>query len=73
MQGTGYAGEGWRRLVLRLVLKFAGENVSDEDLTAMLAESEKEEEEASTDAGSAVTQCAGGRPNGAKPAKEGAK
>jgi len=42
VQGTGYAGDGWRRLVLRLVLKFAGENVSDDDLTAMLAESEKE-------------------------------
>jgi hypothetical protein len=45
VQGAGYGGEQWRRLVLRLVLKFAGENVSDDDLEQMLVESEEEEQQ----------------------------
>jgi hypothetical protein len=36
---TGYGGERWKGLALRLVLKFAGESVRDDELAAMLAES----------------------------------
>lgn len=35
----GVSGEKWRRLVLRLVLKFAGEYLDEDELAAILAES----------------------------------
>ena len=42
VQTAGFAGDRWRGLMLRLVLKYAGENVTDEELRAMLAEAEAE-------------------------------
>ncbi len=34
--GQGVGGEAWRRLVVRTVLKFAGESVGEEDLAEMI-------------------------------------
>ena len=71
VQGAGYAGDAWRRLVLRLVLKFAGENVSDAELVKMLEESEEEADQNPAPAAGpapagvpAVVSAA--KPNGAK-------
>ena len=42
VQAAGFAGDRWRGLMLRLVLKYAGENVTEEELRAMLAEAEEQ-------------------------------
>ena len=43
LTALGLRGERWKQLVLRLVLKFAGESIADSDLLAVLADSGDEQ------------------------------
>jgi len=40
--GHGVGGERWRRLVVRTVMKFIGENVDEDELGSILQESQAE-------------------------------
>jgi hypothetical protein len=60
VQSAGFEGPTWKRLLVQLVLKFAGESLEDADLETLLAESE----------GAGAEQPAQGQPAEEEPAPD---